>query len=57
MENVLGVMVVEASNFSDIQFINTYHAGWLNFDRHPTSTGGVPMDSDEIFQASLKVAP
>ncbi len=57
MESVLGVMIFEASNFSDIQFINTYHAGWLNFDRHPTSTGGVPMDSDEIFQASLKVAP
>ena len=59
MESVLGVMVVEASNFSDIQFINTYHAGWLNFDWHPTSTGGATRDSDEIFQVSqtLKVTP
>jgi len=37
-----GVMVVEADSFSDIQFINTYYAGWLNFDWHPTNTGGVP---------------
>jgi len=39
-----GVMVVEADNFSDIQFINIYYAGWLNFDWHPTNTGGVPRE-------------
>tara|TARA_B100000809_G_scaffold260832_1_gene308504 strand:- start:5461 stop:5595 length:135 start_codon:yes stop_codon:yes gene_type:complete len=44
MESALGVMGVEVSSFSDIQFINTYYAGWLNFNWHPASTGGVPKD-------------
>ena len=34
-------MVVEAESYSDIQFIDFYYIGWLNFDWHPTNTGGV----------------
>ena len=37
-----GVMVVEAESFADLAAINTHYAGWLNFDWHPTNTGGVP---------------
>ena len=35
-----GVTVVEAESFDDLQFINTYYAGWLEYDWHPTRTGG-----------------
>ena len=38
---IAGVMVVEAESYSDIQFIDFYYIGWLNFDWHPTNTGGV----------------
>ena len=40
----LGVMVVEAESFDDLQFINSYYNGWLQFDWHPTRTGGVQRD-------------
>ncbi|MEZ4503059.1 MAG: DUF3303 family protein [Dehalococcoidia bacterium] len=36
-----GVMVVEAEGFADLQYINQYYNGWLQFDWHPTLTGGV----------------
>jgi len=35
-----GVTVVEAESFDDLQFINTCYAGWLEYDWHPTRTGG-----------------
>ena len=35
------VMVVEAESFDDLQFINSYYLGWLDFEWHPTTTGGV----------------
>ena len=35
-----GVTVVEAESFDDLQFINAYYAGWLEYDWHPTRTGG-----------------
>ena len=36
-----GVTIVEVESYDDLQFINDYYAGWLVFDWHPTSTGGV----------------
>ena len=39
-----GVMVVEAESFADLQVVNQHYSGWLNFDWHPTNTGGVPRD-------------
>ena len=35
-----GVTVVEAESYDDLQFIDTYYAGWLEYDWHPTRTGG-----------------
>ncbi len=37
-----GVMVVEAESFADLLAINQHWAGYLQFDWHPTTTGGVP---------------
>lgn len=39
-----GVTVVEAESFADLAAINTHYAGWLEFEWHPTNTGGVPRD-------------
>ena len=39
-----GVMVVEAESFADLQAINSHYRGWLQFEWHPTTTGGVPRD-------------
>lgn len=41
---VPGVMVVEVDSFADLQVIDQHYNGWLNFDWHPTNTGGVPRD-------------
>ncbi|OAI43786.1 hypothetical protein AYO38_10390 [bacterium SCGC AG-212-C10] len=40
---VPGVLVVEAESFADLQHVNLYYAGWLEFDWHPTA--GVPRDN------------
>ncbi len=32
-----GVMVAEVESIADLQHVNTYYAGWLNFDWHPTA--------------------
>jgi hypothetical protein len=29
------VLVVEAESYADLQHINTYYSGWLQFDWHP----------------------
>ena len=39
--NPAGVMVVEAESFADLAVINNHYRGWLLFDWHPTTTGGV----------------
>lgn len=39
-----GVTVVEAESFEDLQAITNHYLGWLNFEWHPTNTGGVPRD-------------
>ncbi len=39
-----GVTVVEAESFDDLQRINDHYLGWLNFEWHPSATGGVPRD-------------
>ena len=41
---VPGCMVVEAESYDDLQHINSYYAGWIQFDWHPTITGGVRRD-------------
>lgn len=38
------VMIVETEDFSGLQHINNYYNGWLQFDWHPTATGGVPRN-------------
>ncbi len=35
------VIVVEVESYGDLQFINNYYLGWLDFEWHPTATGGV----------------
>lgn len=40
---VPGVIVVDVEGFADLQHINLYYAGWLEFDWHPTA--GVPRDN------------
>ena len=35
------VIVVEVESYDDLQFINNYYLGWLDFEWHPTTTGGV----------------
>ena len=40
-EQVPNVMVVEAESFDDLQHIDVYYRGWLDFDWHPTAAGGV----------------
>jgi hypothetical protein len=37
------VLVVEAESFADLQFINLYYYGYLEFDWHPTTA--VPRDN------------
>jgi hypothetical protein len=41
---IAGVMIVEAESYADLQFIDDHYAGWLQFNWHPTTTGGVPRD-------------
>ena len=36
-----GVMVVEVESYDDLQFINSYYNGWIQYDWHPTRIGGV----------------
>lgn len=43
-DQIAGVMVVEAESYEDLQFIDNHYAGWLQFNWHPTTTGGVPRD-------------
>jgi hypothetical protein len=32
------VLVIEAESFADIQHVNQYYNGWLEFDWHPTTS-------------------
>ncbi len=38
------VMVVETEDYSGLQHIQNYYSGWLQFEWHPTTTGGVSRD-------------
>ena len=32
------MLIVEAESFADLQHVNQYYAGWLDFDWHPTTS-------------------
>ena len=38
------VMIVEAEDYTGLQHIQNHYAGWLQFEWHPTATGGVSRD-------------
>jgi hypothetical protein len=38
------VMIVETDDYSGLQHIQNHYAGWLQFEWHPTTTGGVSRD-------------
>ncbi len=39
-----GVTVVEVESFADLQAIDQYYQGWVQFDWHPSPSGGVARD-------------
>ena len=39
-----GVTVVEVESFADLQAIDQHYQGWVQFDWHPSPSGGVARD-------------